>query len=71
MSLGGTGLRDWLVQRFTALFLTGYTLFLAAFLLKSGSTTLTFEAWQQLFSHPLMQISTLFALICVAFQINV
>lgn len=66
MSLGGTGLRDWLVQRYTAVYLGIYTLFLVGFVLKHQ--VLTYEDWLGLFSSPLMQIGTLFALVCVAFH---
>ncbi len=66
MSLGGTGLRDWLVQRYTAVFLGGYTLFLAGFVLMHQ--TLTYGDWIGLFSSPYMQVSTIFAIVCVAFH---
>lgn len=66
MSLGGTGSRDWLVQRFTAVFLALYTIFLFVFILKESE--LSYGVWLELFSHPLMQLSTLFALFCVAFH---
>jgi len=66
MSLGGTGLRDWLVQRYTAVFLGIYTLFLVGFVLMHNE--LTYEDWLALFASPFMQICTLFALVCVAFH---
>lgn len=59
----GQGLRDWLIQRLSAIFLTFYTLFIVLFI--SQHPTLTFEEWQGLFCHPLMQISTLLALIFI------
>jgi len=64
MSTGGGGLRPWLIQRFSAIFLTGYIFFLTYFLIKNQGVQ--YEQWQELFSLPLMQISTLFALVCIA-----
>lgn len=66
MSLGGTGLRDWLVQRYTAVYLAIYTLFLVSFIFMHQE--LTYESWIGLFASPWMQISTVFALLCVAFH---
>jgi len=66
MSLGGSGSRDWIVQRLSALFLTFYSMFLFGFLFKHPQ--LEYGDWQNLFSHPLMQISTLFTLLCIAFH---
>ncbi|MGE3319152.1 MAG: succinate dehydrogenase, hydrophobic membrane anchor protein [Candidatus Berkiella sp.] len=65
-SLGGTGLRDWLVQRYTAVFLAGYTLFLLGWVIAQHQVT--YESWLMLFSSPWMQISTLFALVSIAFH---
>ncbi|MBS0290089.1 MAG: succinate dehydrogenase, hydrophobic membrane anchor protein [Proteobacteria bacterium] len=62
--LGARGSRDWLIQRFTAIFLAFYTLFLFAYVFKTP--TIHYEAWVGLFSSPWMQLSTLFALISVA-----
>src|SRR5258708_4891359 len=64
MSLGGTGSRDWLVQRFTAVYLAIYTLFIFVFLFRHPD--ITYEDWQGLFSQILMQVGTLFALLCIA-----
>ncbi|MBN9288754.1 MAG: succinate dehydrogenase, hydrophobic membrane anchor protein [Gammaproteobacteria bacterium] len=66
MSLGGTGSRDWLVQRFTAIFLAIYTIFLFLFVVRHPD--IAYGDWLNLFSQPLMQISTLFALVCIAFH---
>lgn len=65
-SLGGSGLRDWLVQRFTAIFLSVYVLGLGIFLWQHPG--LEYTQWQQLFSQPFVQVATLFALICTAFH---
>lgn len=60
----GNGLRDWLIQRFSAVFLAAYTLFLVFFVLTHPE--LTHEQWQWLFSNMVMQVSTVIALIMVA-----
>ncbi len=60
------GSRDWLIQRFTAIFLAAYTLFLFFFLIQHPS--IQYSDWQMLFSSRLMQLSTLFALISIAFH---
>lgn len=66
MSLGGTGIQDWLVQRFTAVILAAYIIFLFVFLF--NHSTIDFDIWHALFSHPLMKISTLIVLLAVAFH---
>lgn len=66
MSLGGTGLRDWLIQRYTAVYLVLFTIFLFVFFIRHPD--LAFDDWQGLFSHFSMQIGTLFALICIVFH---
>jgi len=63
MSLGGTGLRDWVIQRYTAVYLAVYTLFIACCILQP--TPWAYEDWQALFMQPWMQIATLVVLISV------
>ncbi len=58
------GSRDWLVQRFTAVFLAIYTVFLFAFIVRHPA--FSYADWQNLFSSRVMQLSTLFALISIA-----
>lgn len=59
-SLTGNGLKDWLIQRVTAIFLAGYTLFLWGYFLSHPH--MTFAVWYQLFQNPMMKIMTLMAL---------
>lgn len=59
-----SGLRDWLIQRFTAVFLAAYTIFLFVFIIKHPH--FEYADWQALFSYRAMQLSTLFALISMA-----
>ena len=55
------GVRDWLVQRFSAVFMLLYTLFLLGYL--AYHQTLTFDAWHGLFQQTSMRfITLLFAL---------
>ncbi|MFO1257195.1 MAG: succinate dehydrogenase, hydrophobic membrane anchor protein [Gammaproteobacteria bacterium] len=63
MSLGGTGLRGWLIQRFSAVYLGIYVVFLTAYFLTHPA--LTFNEWQLLFSNPWMQIGTAIALVLI------
>lgn len=60
----GTGLRDWLVQRVTALFLGVYFVYLFLYIVTTSD--LTFEQWATCFKTPFAQISTFVALVCVA-----
>ncbi len=62
--MAGSGSRDWLVQRFSAVFLAIYTIFLFAFIVMHPD--FAYEQWQSLFSSRIMQLSTLFALLCIA-----
>lgn len=59
----GTGLRDWLMQRFTAVVLGAYTLFLFAFVFRHPD--FNYNDWRALFSTFTMQISTILALVCI------
>lgn len=62
--MGGSGSRDWLIQRFTAIFLALYTVFLFVFILRHNS--LSYDVWLDLFSGRVMQLCTLFALFSLA-----
>ncbi len=61
MSLGGTGIRDWIFQRVTAVFLTGYIFFLIYFWLSHPDVAAI--EWQGLFSDLCMKVATLIALV--------
>jgi succinate dehydrogenase / fumarate reductase membrane anchor subunit len=58
------GLRQWLIQRFTAVFLAAYTLFLFYFVLTNPN--FTHEQWQWLFASHYMQVASVIALVCIA-----
>ncbi len=62
-SLTGNGLKDWLIQRVTAVYFAVYAIFLFGFLFLHPG--LNFEQWHALFANPVFQIATaigLFAL---------
>ena len=62
MSRAAQGLRAWLLQRFTAIYLGAYLLFLLAFILMRD-TSMDFSAWRTLMASPLVGVATaLFAL---------
>ena len=61
MSFGGSGIRDWLIQRFTAVYLGVYTLVCLWFLIMQSE--INFTHWHAFFMHPIMKIATLLALV--------
>src|SRR5262249_21901161 len=66
-SLTGKGLRDWLIQRISALYLLIYALFLIVFLLLHPQ--LRYEQWQNVFHCLWFQLATLIALITLSLHI--
>jgi len=54
-SLTGNGLRDWFIQRVTAVAIGVYTIFLLGFFIKNPN--LSFTQWQEFFSCKAMQIA--------------
>ena len=59
----GHGLRDWVLQRVTAVVMAVYVVFLFAFLL--AHPHLQFVDWKTLFSYRLMRIATLLVMLNV------
>ena len=59
-SLTGNGLKDWLIQRVTAVFFAAYSLFLLGFLYMHPQ--LNYSEWQALFHMTSVQIATVIAL---------
>jgi succinate dehydrogenase / fumarate reductase membrane anchor subunit len=59
-SLTGNGLKDWLIQRFSAIYLVIYTLFIFSFLFSHPH--LSFEIWKNLFSCVLFKLATVLTL---------
>jgi succinate dehydrogenase / fumarate reductase membrane anchor subunit len=62
-SLTGNGLKDWLIQRVSAIYFVAYLFFLLAFFLCHPQ--LSFEQWHQLFANPVTQIATVIALLAL------
>lgn len=59
-SLTGNGLKDWWIQRATALYFLIYSLFLFIFLLTHCH--LNFTEWQDLFDNTVFKVATVIAL---------
>lgn len=64
MSLTNNGLRDWLIQRVTAIVLAGYFSFLLV--MACLQAPLEYVAWAQLFHSPAMRIFTVLALLALS-----
>tara|TARA_R110002167_G_scaffold233252_2_gene438484 strand:+ start:508 stop:855 length:348 start_codon:yes stop_codon:yes gene_type:complete len=60
-SLGKNGMKDWFIQRVSAVILLVYVLFLMGFILFSGPVT--FDAWQSLFACGWMKVITVLAVL--------
>lgn len=63
-SLTGNGLKDWLIQRATAVYFAGYSLFLLLFLL--GHPHLTYAQWQPLFAANWFKVASIIALVALS-----
>ena len=59
-SLTGNGLKDWLIQRVTAVYFAAYSIFILAYLVLHSE--LNFAQWHALVSNIIFQIATLLAL---------
>ncbi len=62
-SLTGNGLKDWLIQRVTAVYFALYTLGMLGYL--CGHSPLQYEQWHGLFHNGWVQIATLVALLAL------
>ncbi len=63
-SLGRNGLSDWIIQRFTAVVLTAYTLFIVGFLVFTPDVS--YEQWSSLFETLWVRAFSLLALVSIA-----
>ncbi len=63
-SLTGNGLKDWLVQRVTAVYFAAYSFFIIGFLLLHPE--LDFAQWHALFSNIVVRIASLIALFALS-----
>lgn len=62
-SLTRDGLRDWLLQRISAIIIGAYVIFIIGFILLHRH--LDFNTWQHLFGHILMRVITLMVLLAI------
>lgn len=62
-SLTGKGLRDWLVQRVTAVILAVYSLFLLGYFFFNANVS--YHSWQHLMAKPSVRMMTTLALIAL------
>ena len=60
------GLRDWLIQRITAVVMAVYCVVLAAYLLIQGH--IDYDGWTALFSSEVVRTSTLLFLMCLFYH---
>ena len=62
-NLGRSGLSDWLIQRFTAVILAAFTVFLSVFILLNPD--LSYSQWNALFDMTWVKIFTLMTVLSV------
>lgn len=62
----GTGLRSWLIQRATAVFMIAYVLVLGVFVYLNPG--MNYEQWHGFMSQPWVQIATFILLVSVGFH---
>ena len=65
-SLTGNGLKDWLIQRFTAVYLWLYTLLFAVIYISSAP--FDYAKWHGLFHTPWFQVATAIAVFSIVFH---
>ncbi len=61
-----SGLRDWVIQRSSAIYMAIYTISLVVYLL--AHPYLSYETWHQLFSCMLVKVATILFLLAVLFH---
>lgn len=69
LSLTSSGLKDWLIQRFTALIIAIYTVIMLGYFISHPQ--LQFDIWQAFFSHGVIKIMSflvLFSILLHAWQ---
>ncbi len=62
-SLTGNGLKDWLIQRVTAVYIAVYCIFLCGFLVSHPQ--LQFAQWHELCTHTVFRIATIISLLAL------
>lgn len=61
-SLTGNGLKDWMIQRLTALYLAGFAC--VAFVCGLMHPIVDYQTWVQVWQCPILKISSFMALVC-------
>jgi succinate dehydrogenase / fumarate reductase membrane anchor subunit len=62
-SLTGNGLRDWLIQRVTALVLGIYFILMLGFFI--SHSLVTYHDWQTFYRHPVLQVVNVVMIVCL------
>ncbi len=63
-SLTGNGLKDWLIQRVTAVYFAAYCIFVFGFLLVHPD--LNFSQWHDLFTNTVFRVATILSLFALS-----
>ena len=63
LNLSRSGLMDWLIQRVSAIFITGYVIYLLCFFMSHPN--LQFEQWHALFQLMFFKIATVVVLLSI------
>lgn len=63
-SLTGNGLKDWLIQRATAVYIGAYVIFLVAYLMLHPA--LDYQTWHHLFSCTLVKVASVLVVFAIA-----
>lgn len=63
-SLTGNGLKDWLIQRVTAVYFAVYSIFLLGFLI--GHPQMAYYQWQSLFACNWFKVASIIALLALS-----
>lgn len=63
-SLTGNGLKDWLIQRMTAVYFAAYCIFVFGFFLLHPN--LTYTQWHDLLANPIVGVATVLSLFALS-----
>lgn len=66
LSVNHQGLRDWLIQRISAIVMAIYAIGMMAFFVMHAN--LQFYEWQGLFTHGWVKVATLVTILCLLFH---
>ncbi len=63
-SLTGNGLKDWLIQRITAVYFAAFSTFMLVYLISTPG--LTYQQWADLFHSPIMKVAFTLAVVALS-----